>query len=142
MRIPGLQLEDDAALPWRATKVRGVSWIPLHLDEAPLPEGATPAVAGTAARPGATVLIRMEPGCGYTPHRHVGTEDVLVLRGGYQDEFGTWRQGDHVHYAAGSVHAPRALGVEGRPVGPDNPACILYSTVPAGIELLDPTRLS
>ena len=82
------------------------------------------------------MLIRMRPGCGYTPHRHVGTEDVLVLAGGYRDQWGTYRQGDHVHYPAGSSHAPLALGRDDLPEGPSNPACVLFSSVPAGIELL------
>ena len=80
----------------------------------------------------------MAPGRGYAPHRHVGTEDVLVLQGGYRDELGEHRRGDHVHYPAGSTHAPQALGDPERPAGPDNPACVLFSVVPDGIELLEP----
>ena len=108
-----------------------------RLLDSPLPGGRSEA---RRLPRGATVLIRMEPGCGYTPHRHVGTEDVLVLAGGYRDEFGTYRQGDHVHYDPGSAHAPCALGERGRPVDEANPACILYSTVPEGIELLEETN--
>ena len=131
MKVLGLKWDTDAPLPWRATKVEGVSWIPLFIEEGQ---------KSGASRGGATVLIRMEPGCGYTPHRHVGTEDVLVLAGGYRDEFGTYRQGDHVHYDPGSAHAPCALGERGRPVDEANPACILYSTVPEGIALLEETN--
>ena len=124
--IPGLSLaEGIERLEWRTTKTSGVSWLPLRLD------------AGEPAgnrRPGGTVLIRMEPGCGYAPHLHVGTEDVLVLQGGYRDEFGQYLQGDHVHYPAGSRHSPVALGPGAETSAP---ACVLLATVAYGIELLD-----
>jgi len=131
MRIPSWSLTADlAALPWRSTKVEGVSWLPLHLEE-----GAD-SREGTR-RGGGTVLVRMDPGRAYTPHRHVGPEDVLVLQGGYRDERGEHRSGDHVHYPAGTSHAPRSLGDPERPAGPENPACVLYTSVPGGIELLE-----
>lgn len=141
MRIEGLRLEDRGrALPWRRTKVEGVSWLPLWTNQAATEESSAESVragtGGTDRRAGACVLIRMEPGRGYRPHRHVGTEDVLVLSGGYRDEGGEYVQGDHVHYEAGSSHAPVALGDIDREEGPDNPACVLFSSVPDGIELL------
>lgn len=144
MDLLGLSWDERAAaaLPWRRTGVAGVSWIPLHLaaEGSRTPEGPGGGEgAGAGARGGASVLIRMEPGAGYAPHRHVGSEDVLVLCGGYADEWGSYRQGQHVHYPAGSVHAPRALGAADHPAGPTNPACILYSVVPEGIELLAPS---
>jgi anti-sigma factor ChrR (cupin superfamily) len=127
MRIPGLQLAGDLAdLPWRATSDGGVHWLPLFLEEA---------ASRGAHRGGATVLIRMAPGAGYAAHRHVGGEDVLVLQGGYRDEQGEYRQGEHVHYPSGSAHAPVALGDPRRPAGPENPACILFASAPLGIEL-------
>ena len=135
MNILGLRWDERgaASLAWRETRVPGVAWIPLHLEEE--------RTENPRARGAACVLIRMLPGCGYTPHRHVGTEDVLVLAGAYSDEWGIHRQGDHVHYPAGSSHAPRALGRDDLPEGPSNPACVLFTSVPAGIELLaaDPT---
>ena len=122
----------EEEIPWRSTRVDGVSWVPLWQEA----RGETSEREGRS-RGGAAVLIRMEAGSGYAPHRHVGTEDVLVLQGGYADRFGVHRAGDHVHYAAGTEHAPRALAEEsasgGSPV-----ACILYAVVPQGIELLDP----
>ncbi len=135
MRIAGLSLAqgEDERIPWRATRSGGVFWFPLHLEEG---EGGGVRAPGPD-RGGATVLIRMDPGRGYAPHRHVGSEDVLVLQGGYRDEFGEHHCGDHVHYAAGSRHSPVALGDGTRPPGPANPACILYATAPLGIELLD-----
>ena len=139
MRIPGLAIDAAAELPWIATRDRGVSWLPLHLDQpsarAASDDAPARAARHGARRGGAVVLIRMEPGCAYAAHRHVGTEDVLVLAGGYRDERGEHVQGDHVHYEAGSVHAPRALGDAHRPAGPDNPACVLFAVVPEGVEL-------
>jgi anti-sigma factor ChrR (cupin superfamily) len=129
MRIPGLHLDESiASLDWRPTRDPGVSWFPLHL--------ADEESSGTR-RGAATVLIRMEPGSRYTPHRHLGTEDVLVLHGGFRDRWGEYRQGEHVHYPPGSVHAPVALGDAAQPSGPANPACILYASVPLGIELVE-----
>jgi anti-sigma factor ChrR (cupin superfamily) len=137
MRVP-LSVDPAALrqLPWRDTQVRGVRWLPLHLEQ----------VAGVsgALRPGATVLLWMEPGAGYAAHRHVGCEDVLVLSGGYRDPMGTHGSGDHVHYPAGSVHAPVAVGDPERPSGPDNPPCVLFAVAPEGIELVEraPPRTS
>jgi len=133
MRIPGLTLAEGLeALPWRETEKEGVSFCVLHLEE-PLP----PLADGAHRTRGGTVLIRMQPGQGYAAHRHVGAEDVLVLQGGYRDRLGEHVAGDHVHYPPGSEHAPVALGDASRPAGPLNPACILYSTAPLGVEVLE-----
>ncbi len=120
---------DRDEVEWRDTNVRGVHW---HLLAQ---EGDDPGGAG-GAHPGGAVLIRMGPGRGYPPHRHLGSEEVLVLAGGYRDDRGTHRAGDYVRYEPGSVHAPVALGDEARAVGPDNPACVLFATVRVGIEPL------
>jgi anti-sigma factor ChrR (cupin superfamily) len=122
--LSGLQLSlDDSALPWRPTAVPGVSWLPLQLE-------------GDRDGGDAVVLIRMEPGRGYPPHRHRGVEDVLVLAGGYRDARGQHRAPCHLRYEEGSVHAPVALGDAERPAGPDNPACVLFAVARDGVELL------
>ncbi len=74
-------------------------------------------------------LIRMEPGCGYPGHRHRGDEDVLVLQGGYRDEFGEHRAGERVRYADGSCHRPVALDAK------DGRACVLLAVAAEGIVL-------
>ena len=144
MKIPGLELSGDVReLPWRETQVEGVFWIPLFLEswERDSWEEREPAEARDAgARGGGTVLIRMDPGCGYPAHRHCGGEEVLVLAGSYTDEFGTHAQGQYVHYPPHSSHGPVADGDAGRPPGPDNPACVLFATAVGGIELVDATR--
>jgi hypothetical protein len=129
MQIPGLDVKlDEAALPWRSTRYRGIQWLPLHAD-------------GAANDPrDATVLIRMEPGCGYPAHRHVDVEDVLILRGGYADERGEHGPGTYLRYPKGSSHAPRALGDPHAPIGPANPACILFAVSRGGVENLEPER--
>jgi anti-sigma factor ChrR (cupin superfamily) len=129
LRIPGLRVPEDLeGLSWEPTRVPGVSWIPLHLEQD---------VSGAAHRGGGAVLIRMEPGAGYEAHRHLGPEDVLVLQGGYRDALGRYETGTHVHYPAESSHRPVALGDPGSAPGPENPACVLYAVSSGGIELLD-----
>ena len=75
------------------------------------------------------MLSRMEPGCGYPAHQHLDVEEVLVLAGGYEDEFGTYRTGDYVRYEVGSVHTPVALGSASEV----HPACLLYASARGGI---------
>ena len=79
----------------------------------------------------AAVLVRMDPGCEYPRHRHVGDEEVLVLQGAFRDEQGEYAAGAFHRFAAGSVHAPVAL--EG-----DEP-CVLFALARGGIENLDRT---
>ena len=75
------------------------------------------------------VLIRMQAGCGYPRHRHVGRERVLVLQGSYADENGRYVEGQVVEYAAGTAHTPVAER------GPE--PCVLLATAYQGIELVD-----
>ncbi|MCB9916289.1 MAG: cupin domain-containing protein [Planctomycetes bacterium] len=126
-RIPAFEAHLDLArLPWRATKSPGVSWILVAPDEAAFR-------AALAAGGGEVVaLIRMDPGCGYPPHRHLGDEEVLVLQGGYADELGEYRAGSWVRYPAGSSHAPVALGDAAAPSGPGNEVCVLFATARGG----------
>lgn len=129
MRIPGLTLQLDAdALEWRETRTPGVRWYLLHSEQ---PDEAS----GRRKPSDTTALIRMEPGCGYPPHKHLDIEEVFVLAGGYGDERGQHVAGDYVRYAAGSVHAPIASGDPSQPVGPENPACVLFAIARGGIEL-------
>ena len=129
MQIPGLSLVvDTEAVPWRETRTEGVRWYVLHSER---PEETS----GKRKASDSTVLIRMEPGRGYPAHRHLDVEEVLVLAGGYEDELGAHATGDYVRYPAGSVHGPVALGDVGQPVGPGNPACVLFAVARGGIEL-------
>lgn len=143
MRIPGLAVKlDESALHWRATRHPGVDWSPLYLAGADLAgeEKAGGDGAGASGPREATVLIRMRPGRGYPAHRHLGVEEVLVLRGGYRDDLGEHcgehRAGDYLRYAPGSVHAPVALGRSDAPESAQNPACLLLASARGGVENL------
>lgn len=131
MRIPGLDLAlaDPDALPWRPTRHPGVAWIPLHPSEEEV-RRARRAGRGSGET---TVLVRMDPGRGYPPHRHLGLEEVLILVGGYRDERGEHGPGSYLRYGAGSEHAPVATGDPARPVGPGNPACVLFAVARGGV---------
>jgi anti-sigma factor ChrR (cupin superfamily) len=128
MQIQGLQVKlDEAALAWRATRHPGIEWIPLH------PE---PGAASSSEPRDSTVLIRMAPGRGYPPHRHLGVEEILILRGGYRDALGEHRAGDYLRYPQGSEHAPIALGDPTSPESDANPSCLLFATARGGVENL------
>lgn len=131
---PSASIAEFAAgeLPWKATHAPGVSLVLLHPSDEALERER--AARGTAVE--GAVLIRMEPGHGYPAHRHLGVEEVLVLRGGYRDHLGVYVAGSYVRYEVGSEHAPVALGDPARPAGEGNPACVLFASARAGIELL------
>ncbi len=144
-KVPGLMASDTDSLSWRDTAAEGVSWILMAADARPAIEhsvaGNDEDLEGKRAldrqRNGAAVLIRMAPGRGYPAHRHLGAEDVLVLQGGYTDEWGEHVRGDFIRYPPGSEHAPRALGDPDAPVDEANLACVLFSSIAGGIELLN-----
>lgn len=72
-----------------------------HIDAGPSLEGA---IVG---------FIRLEPGAAFPDHTHVGSEDVLVLQGGFvvasDDGDVLVRAGEEAPMPAGSKHAFRAL---------------------------------
>ncbi|KAF0245170.1 MAG: hypothetical protein FD180_1877 [Planctomycetota bacterium] len=98
---------------WKETKYPGVSIHFLRTDK----------MTGDL-----TALIRMDAGCGYPQHRHLGDEEVLVLAGGYRDNAGTYRKGDYHCHKGGSVHHPVAL--EGEP-------CVIFAIAHGGIQLFE-----
>lgn len=75
----------------------------------------------------AAVLISMDPGSAYPAHRHLGTEEVFVIEGAYEDEIGRHAAGSFVRYAKGSTHSPRC------PEGGE--ACLFFAIAREGIEL-------
>ncbi len=104
---------DLSAIEWRATRHKGVFIHLLRRDEQ----------TGDG-----TVFIRMQPGCGYPAHRHLGVEEVLILQGGYCDQKGQHRAGAYIVNDAGSTHHPVALeGTED---------CIMFAVAHGGIEML------
>ena len=105
---------DFSHTQWRATRYDGIFLRVLRRDQE----------TGDS-----TVLIRMEPGCGYPAHTHNGIEEVLILQGGYRDQKGEHRAGDYVLNVAGSSHHPVALK------GDED--CIMVAFAQGGIHLLD-----
>ena len=105
---------DFSRIQWRATRHRGIHLHVLRRDET---DGS------------ATVLIRMEPGCAYPAHRHVGLEEVFVLQGGYRDDRGEHRAGDYVINEAGSAHHPIALEET-------DEDCVMLAVAHRGIEII------
>ncbi|HEX9944393.1 MAG TPA: cupin domain-containing protein [Thermoanaerobaculia bacterium] len=51
-------------------------------------------------------LGHMPPERFFPRHVHLGPEDVLVLAGGYEDQYGTWEAGAFGSYAPGTQHRP------------------------------------
>jgi anti-sigma factor ChrR (cupin superfamily) len=51
-----------------------------------------------------TMLVRMEPGSKYVPHRHAAPEQCFVLEGDIRDGEDVFRAGDFQVLAPGSVH--------------------------------------
>jgi anti-sigma factor ChrR (cupin superfamily) len=101
---------DYLHLPWKTTSWPGVR---LHFIE-------------SWADGGARVLIAMDPGVGYPPHRHLGEEEVFVVRGSYADAAGEYGAGSFQRNPKGSAHHPVA-----GPLG-----ALLLAWAEAGIEIL------
>ncbi len=59
-----------------------------------------------------SVLVRGLPGVVVPRHRHLGDEDILVLRGALRDGRAVYRPGDLCHSAPGSVHSEEVVGDE------------------------------
>jgi len=103
---------DPSQIDWRPTRRPGIFVNILRRDEQ----------TGDA-----TVLIRMQPGCSYPAHRHVGPEEVFIFQGGYRDDKGIRREGEYFINDASSAHTPVAL---------DGEDCILLAFAHGGFELL------
>ena len=53
------------------------------------------------------LLVYAPPNTALPPHRHLGSESILVLDGGLDDQGRDYACGDWVHHPDGSCHAPR-----------------------------------
>lgn len=56
------------------------------------------------SRDAVTMLVRMNPGARYVPHRHAGPEQCFVLEGDLREGAHVFRAGDFQCAAPGSVH--------------------------------------
>lgn len=52
------------------------------------------------------VLLRFEPGKGYSKHRHPSGEEVFVIEGTYSDRGKDYEAGSYIYYPPNSEHAP------------------------------------
>ncbi len=69
--------------------------------------GAAFAILSRDARTGAMLLLgRMKPAKFYPEHRHLGMEEILILRGGFEDQYGDFTAGMYTAYEPGTVHRP------------------------------------
>lgn len=51
-------------------------------------------------------LVKWKPGTHFQQHRHWGGEEIFVLDGVFEDEFGTYPKGTWIRNPSGSVHTP------------------------------------
>ena len=53
-----------------------------------------------------TSLVKWEPGTVFNPHTHPGGEEIFVIDGVFQDEFGHYPKGSWLRNPPGSAHHP------------------------------------
>lgn len=53
-----------------------------------------------------TALVRWAPGTSFSRHRHFGGEEIFVLEGTFQDEFGDYPRGTWIRSPHMSTHEP------------------------------------
>ncbi len=80
---------DTLSAPWRETGAAGSSQLVLHED----------ATTGEQIS-----LYRMAPGCEVPEHNHPGGEELFVLEGGLEDQYGRYEAGCWGRSPAGSHH--------------------------------------
>ena len=80
---------DSTQAQWRPGLLPGLQVLPLH-------QHGTEHVA----------LVRWAPGTYFTAHRHWGGEEILVLEGTFQDEFGDYPAGSWLRSPHLSQHTP------------------------------------
>jgi len=106
---------DTRRATWHAGLVPGLTVMPLHEH------------AGIS-----TALVKWAPGTRFTPHTHPGGEEILVLEGLFQDEYGAYPAGSWLRNPRWSRHTP-FTGSEG--------ALIYVKTGHLGAELLGPDEV-
>jgi anti-sigma factor ChrR (cupin superfamily) len=80
---------DTRQSEWRQGLVPGLKVMPLHSH-------------GTVS----TALVRWAPNTQFSPHRHLGGEEIFVLEGVFRDEFGSYSAGTWLRGPCGSAHTP------------------------------------
>ncbi|MGH8672451.1 MAG: cupin domain-containing protein [Burkholderiales bacterium] len=82
---------DTTQLEWLPGLVPGLSVKPLY---------------NQSGYPESVALVRWEPGTQFDAHIHPGGEEILVLDGVFEDEFGTYPSGSWLRNPARSIHRP------------------------------------
>jgi len=80
---------DTRAARWRQGLVPGLTVLPLH-----------------AHGPENVALVRWAPSTRFMPHRHWGGEEILVLDGVFEDEYGAYPKGSWLRSPHLSAHDP------------------------------------
>ncbi len=83
---------DTKTAAWETTADPGRQRLPLYSDP---------------AYPEKMHMTRLAPGAAAAHHAHPGGEEVLVVEGSLEDEFGRYQTGDWIRYPDGSAHRPR-----------------------------------
>lgn len=97
--LAGLPLPASALRELPAVKSLRWRWLPAR--------GARIAPLARDPHTGSVLLLGHMPARRRFPlHTHLGPEDVLVLAGGYTDQFGTFEKGAYTSYLSGSEHGP------------------------------------
>jgi anti-sigma factor ChrR (cupin superfamily) len=80
---------DTRATPWRQGLVPGLTVMPLH-----------------AFKTEGVALVQWAPGTVFKPHTHFGGEEILVLKGVFEDEYGVYPEGSWLRSPTMSKHHP------------------------------------
>jgi anti-sigma factor ChrR (cupin superfamily) len=83
---------DSASMPWYRGLVDGLSVMPLS-------------EFGTQH----TALVRWAPNTRFNPHRHYGGEEIYVLDGVFEDEYGRYPAGSWIRSPHMSAHCPYSI---------------------------------
>ena len=94
-QYPGLDRRqikiDTNKAEWRPRKVDGVEAIPLYEED---------------GHPESIRLVRYAAGVRFPTHDHPGGEEVFVIDGTLEDEFGHYKKGSWIRFPHGSRHTP------------------------------------
>ena len=86
--------------------IEGVKWRRI------VPGASDCVLSARGYRPGVLRLLKIEPGTRIPKHAHAGEEFTLLLKGAYDDELGSFAQGDFVDLDEEDAHSPLAVGDE------------------------------
>ncbi|HYC02108.1 MAG TPA: ChrR family anti-sigma-E factor [Azospirillaceae bacterium] len=124
-RRPFMEVPESAVpLPLRA-------WSGFDIDTRDWQEIAPGVGLSTWAREGggsSVCLLRMDPGSTVPAHRHTAEEMLLVIKGAFSDEYGSYGIGDAITYTADTEHHAGNRGDTG---------CICLFLLDGELEFLD-----